>query len=245
MRCCEWVDQQWKPRVSLIQAFGITLGETVCLVGGGGKTTLLFALADEWARSKRVLVSTTTHIMRPTDAVVATSAADARSLLQKHSLVVYGIPSAAGKLSSPPLEELLALRDAADLMLLEADGAKRHPLKVPREVEPVLPDWTSLVIAVGGLSALGHPVHEVVFRSELLDLPDELDQGVTPGWMAALLSSEWGQRKGVGNRRYVRVLSQADTPARLALAGQAVRAMTGRGAVFAVSASEEERNRGR
>ena len=76
-------------------------------------------------------------------------------------------------------------------------------------------------------------------------MPDELDQGVTPGWMAALLSSEWGQRKGVGNRTYIRVLSQADTPERLALAGQAARAMTGRGAVFAVSASEEERNRGR
>ena len=51
------------------------VGGNRCLVGGGGKTTLLFALADEWARFKRVLVSTTTHIMRPTDAVVAASAA--------------------------------------------------------------------------------------------------------------------------------------------------------------------------
>ena len=45
------------------------LGETghvISLVGGGGKTTLLYALARWYsAQGQRVLVSTTTHIQRP------------------------------------------------------------------------------------------------------------------------------------------------------------------------------------
>ena len=51
------------------------LGETghvISLVGGGGKTTLLYALARHYsAQGQRVLVSTTTHIQRP-DANYAT-----------------------------------------------------------------------------------------------------------------------------------------------------------------------------
>ena len=54
------------------------LGETghvISLVGGGGKTTLLYALARHYsAQGQRVLVSTTTHIRHP-DANYATDEA--------------------------------------------------------------------------------------------------------------------------------------------------------------------------
>ena len=41
-------------------------GHVVSLVGGGGKTTLLYAFARHCAaKGWRVLVSTTTHIRRP------------------------------------------------------------------------------------------------------------------------------------------------------------------------------------
>ena len=41
-------------------------GHVVSLVGGGGKTTLLYAMASHCAQKGwRVLVSTTTHILRP------------------------------------------------------------------------------------------------------------------------------------------------------------------------------------
>ena len=41
-------------------------GHIVSLVGGGGKTTLLYAMADHCARKGwRVLVTTTTHIRQP------------------------------------------------------------------------------------------------------------------------------------------------------------------------------------
>lgn len=41
-------------------------GHVVSLVGGGGKTTLLYAMASHCVQKGwRVLVSTTTHILRP------------------------------------------------------------------------------------------------------------------------------------------------------------------------------------
>ena len=39
--------------------------------------------------------------------------------------------------------------------MIEADGAKRLPLKVPGEWEPVIPDFTDLVVGVIGMDAVG------------------------------------------------------------------------------------------
>ena len=47
-------------------------GHIVSLVGAGGKTTMLYLMAQKAASfGKRVLVTTTTHIMVPPDAVMA------------------------------------------------------------------------------------------------------------------------------------------------------------------------------
>src|SRR5581483_11467192 len=49
--------------MKLTQAFGIRAKEVVALVGGGGKTTTMFRLADELVtQGKRVVVTTTTRI---------------------------------------------------------------------------------------------------------------------------------------------------------------------------------------
>ena len=52
----------------------------------------------------------------------------------------------------------------ADLVLVEADGAKRLPLKVPRGNEPIIPDNTDLILCVSGLSAAGSLAAEKCFR---------------------------------------------------------------------------------
>ena len=52
-------------------------GHIVSLVGGGGKTTLMYAMAAHCVRKNwHVLVTTTTHIMRPPGAVWARTDAD-------------------------------------------------------------------------------------------------------------------------------------------------------------------------
>ena len=41
------------------------------------------------------------------------------------------------------------------LVLIEADGARRLPLKVPAEHEPVIPEMTTHVLSVYGLDSIG------------------------------------------------------------------------------------------
>ena len=54
-----------------------------------------------------------------------------------------------------------------DVVLVEADGSRRLPLKCPAAHEPVLPRGMSHCVAVAGLDALGAPLEEggAVFRA--------------------------------------------------------------------------------
>ena len=143
------------------------LGETghvISLVGGGGKTTLLYALARHYsAQGQGVLVSTTTHIRRP-DANYAPDEAARDALWQAGTYAVAGVPAEGGKLTMPPhLADWMA---EADTVLLEADGAKHHPCKAPAAHEPVLLRSSDIVLAAAGLSAVGKPLQDVCFRLE-------------------------------------------------------------------------------
>lgn len=193
-------------------------GHIVSLVGGGGKTTLLYAFARHCAaKGWRVLVSTTTHILRP-ETNYAPNEAALLALWDAGTYAVVGTPAEHGKLTSLPTEQLHCWMAQADIVLLEADGAKHLPCKAPAAHEPVLLPESDAVLAVAGLSALGRPLREVCFRLEqacaLLEvLPDTL---LTPELLAKLLGSEAGGRKGVGDRRFSVVLNQADDASRIA-----------------------------
>ena len=134
--------------------------EIVCLLGvsGGGKTTLLYAFARHCAaKGWRVLVSTTTHIRQPGENYAADEAALA-SLWAAGQYAVAGVPAEQGKLTALPPEQLTCWMAQADMVLLEADGAKRMPCKVPAAHEPVLLPESDIVLAVAGLWRFGIPV---------------------------------------------------------------------------------------
>ena len=101
-------------------------GHTVSLVGGGGKTTLLYAMADHCAcKGWRVLVMTTTHIRQPA-ACYAPDEAALSALWQAGHYAVIGTQAENGKLTLPP-QQLLHRMAQADAVFIEADGAKHHP----------------------------------------------------------------------------------------------------------------------
>ena len=192
-------------------------GHVVSLVGGGGKTTLLYGLARLCAaEGQRVLVSTTTHIQRPS-ANYAPDEAVRDALWQAGTYAVAGSPAENGKLTRPP--GLSGWMAGADTVLLEADGAKHRPCKAPAAHEPVLLPESDIALAVAGLSALGRPLAEVCFRLDeaCALLHTAPDVPLTPELLAALLASEAGGRKLVGERAFYAVLNQADDPARRAL----------------------------
>ena len=189
-------------------------GHTVSLVGGGGKSTLMYFMAATCAREgKKVLVSTTTHIFMPDRACYAHNAAEVEALWAAGRFAVIGTPvPEKGKLKMPREELLDSLLRKADVAFLEADGSKNHPCKVPRDGEPVLHPESGVVMAVFGLSAIGRPLREVCFRLEEAQalLGVDGDHILTEEDAAEILSSPMGSRKDVGDRRYCVVLNQCD-----------------------------------
>lgn len=189
-------------------------GRVISLVGGGGKSTLMYFLASTSARQgKRVLVTTTTNIFAPDPALYAENEQQALALWEKGSIAVIGTPiPGKGKLKEPEPKLLRRLMERADITFIEADGSKHCPVKAPREGEPVLIPACDTVLAVMGLSAVGRPLKEVAFRlPEVLRLLGvEEDHILTEEDAARLLSSSFGSRKDVGDRQFCVVLNQCD-----------------------------------
>ena len=187
---------------------------TICLVGGGGKTTVMYELSAAWAAcGRRVLVLTSTHILRPVDGSFAANVPAVQNLWQQGRYAVIGTPEfATGKLTLPPQSVYEALKLQADVILCEADGSKHHPCKVPAEHEPVfLPDC-DMVLAVAGMDALGNSLQQVCQRPQLAAelLGCSTDTIIDAQMLAALLLSAQGARKNVGTRAYYIVLNKCD-----------------------------------
>ena len=186
----------------------------ICLVGGGGKTTVMYELATAWADcGRRVLVLTSTHILKPADGSFAADAAAVHNLWQQGRYAVIGTPElATGKLTAPPQEVYENLQPQADVILCEADGSRHLPCKAPAEHEPVLLPDSDIVLAVAGMDALGRPLAQACQRTqlaaELLDC--SVEKRINAQMLASLLLSEQGARKNVGARAYYIVLNKCD-----------------------------------
>ena len=186
----------------------------ICLVGGGGKTTVMYELAAAWAAcGRKVLVLTSTHILCPADGSFAADVPAVQNLWQQGRYAVIGTPEpATGKLTAPPQDLYEALQPQADVILCEADGSRHKPCKAPAEHEPVLLPDSDIVLAVAGMDALGCSLAQACQHpqpaAELLDC--SLDSVIDEQMLTALLLSEQGARKNVGARAYYIVLNKCD-----------------------------------
>jgi xanthine dehydrogenase accessory factor len=143
-----------------------TLPRVLAFTGSGGKTSLMGRLAWEARQDgKKVLIATTTHMARPNQ--YATLTDDAQAIirqLQQEGVVIAGLPAGEKKISFIGQAAYDRACAAADLVLVEADGSRRLPLKAFGPAEPVLPANTQAVLCVAGLSALGQNLADVFFR---------------------------------------------------------------------------------
>ena len=188
----------------------------IAFTGGGGKTSLIFRLTDELtAAGKKVIVTTTTHMAaEPGHPFVENgNIRKVRENLDKHGYTLAAcVDKESRKLCSLPEDSLKSLREHCDVFLIEADGSKRLPLKVPESWEPVIPACTDIVVGVEGLDSLGKMIGETAHRAERT--AEFL--GKTPGDIIAaedlikIASSEEGLRKGVANRQYRVYLNKID-----------------------------------
>ena len=171
----------------------------VSIIGGGGKTTLLYTLTAELRKKGTVLLCTSTHIMRPTQYEVLERAGEAEisAALSAHGAVCVGEPSAEGKLGPPSLS-FDALARLADYVLVEADGSRRLPLKAHAPHEPVIP---------ANADGVGKPIRDVCHRSERYAALCGVSENalVTPELEAALILAE-----GLGDRVYINKVETAE-----------------------------------
>lgn len=139
-------------------------------VGAGGKTTGMFCVAEYLIRQGyKVMVTTTTHMAIPDDPafIPGDSAPDIRERLEKCGYVIAGIPLTERKMKGITWETISLVEEAADAILIEADGSARLPFKVPAAHEPVMYPKTSRIFVTEGLTALGKPLADICHRIEL------------------------------------------------------------------------------
>lgn len=203
----------------------------ISLVGGGGKTTIMYELAAFCAQQgRRVLCLTTTHIWQPgvsmdrlanlsendiplPEPIYAKDFVQIELLWQQRRYSVIGtVEEGSGKLIAPGDELLQKALQACDIAIIEADGSKQMPCKLPKEDEPVFLHNSDIVIAVVGLDALGKSLEEACFRWQLGHelFYSSCNLLMDEAKLAKLLLNEQGSRKQVGSREYYIALNKCD-----------------------------------
>ena len=191
-------------------------GKVVSIVGGGGKSSLMYHLAKEYnRRGLKTAVMTTTKIYRPE--TFCRTPAECESCWEEGYYAICGALNAEGKLGRPADEMLEWLIREADVILSEADGARRMPCKAPAEYEPVFLPQTDMVIGVMGMEVSGRSVEEICFRPERVCelLGCSTDHIMTAEDMVKILLSDRGTRKYADDLEYHIVLNKCDNEQRL------------------------------
>lgn len=225
---------------------GLADSQIITFIGSGGKTSLMNTLGKEFAsHGYPTLLTTTTHIMKP-DFLSDESYIENEDLgqlaniftnLKKNTLplAALGIPekvvSSNVKWRSPSSDFCKKIAEFSKKfstknpykflkILCEGDGSKRLPIKLPKDGEPVFFPKTDTVIGVIGLSCLGKPIKETLFRYELLPNLTSLDNYfvkslqsadiVTTDFLYRLCLSEKGLRKNITSQKFCIIFNQAD-----------------------------------
>lgn len=126
--------QLQKSRNDRRKNFSVSCGEGTCYFSGGRRRKDHTDVQSGCAlrpQGWRVLAATTTHIMQPPGGVWAQTDAELFRLWKCGSYAVAGTAAHGGKLTAPPQAQLERWMTLADIVLIEADGAKRMPCKHP------------------------------------------------------------------------------------------------------------------
>jgi probable selenium-dependent hydroxylase accessory protein YqeC len=147
-------------------------GHVIALCGGGGKTALMALLAEHYKQAGVPLILTTTTRTEPLpywpartwDEVTAEGAAGALCLPPVVYLHAGDGPDHKWIGVRPETVDALEEMFPDRVVVVEADGAGKCPLKIHHHGEPLWPRRTSLAVAVLGTGALGRPARDALHR---------------------------------------------------------------------------------
>ena len=170
----------------------------ISVTGGGGKTTFLVSFSS-YLKNKgySVLITTSTKLASPYSFNYNTD----RVFLSPHIIsywprrgesVFYGrYDEAIGKTIAPSESIVSLLYERYDVVIVEADGSRRLPLKIHTERDPVIWSPTSSVVSISGLWSYGKRVEDSVFGEERKGLY------VDKSYLDYLTSTPRGMMKGM------------------------------------------------
>jgi len=249
--------------MKLVHALRVQPRDVIAFVGGGGKTTAMFRLADELvAQGKRVVTTTTTRLSRaqidltpippsPLPPLLMLKCASGEGeggwgvggeALSTHPhILIVGEEVEGDKVAGVPPELIdeLAADDRVDAVIYEADGARLLPFKAPAAHEPVVANSTTLLAPVIGVTALGAPLDDAhVHRAEIVArlAGARLGEPVTPLIAARVLAHPDGglKRKPQGARARV-LINQVESDSQMDPARALARLLLNYDAIDAVA----------
>ena len=153
-------------------ALGISAGDVVAFAGAGGKSATILQVARELTASGMTVltVPTTKMFLGEVERLgPLVTSEDPRELAARARAALSGdnpsVVAGRARISKNRVDgvepgAVEALAPLADVVLVEADGSRRRPIKGTASHEPVIPASATRVVAVGNVSALGSPVDE-------------------------------------------------------------------------------------
>lgn len=237
MRLYRWEEKGFVPtdESRLIERFA----PLSCICGSGGKTSLLFYVGLKLASSDSVLLSTSCHLALEKEAALSVSEAKKRAS-EGQFPVLAGHRGSERKLEGFSPAEERELFPSFSYVLLECDGSRGLPLKLPREGEPVLPEaWfrqnetqthkgaaekdnmgdRKALFLILGLSAIGQKagdcVHRLGERGVILYPELTADTRIDASHIAEILKRGYFQKELFRDPSLTLILNQADTEDRL------------------------------
>lgn len=172
----------------------------ISLVGGGGKTSAAFWLAQQFkAKGHNVFVSTTTKMYLPdinqADYFISLEETEGSLITHKfnylsepgitfcyQALIRSNNKQEKNKVSgiTPTLIDTLKNESHFTVFIIEADGAKRLPIKAPDRHEPCIPITSDMVIGVTGAEVIHtRAIPERIHRWNLFSALTQCNAGET------------------------------------------------------------------
>lgn len=204
----------------LVDLLGVRDG-IVCVVGAGGKKSLIYALVR--GHGGRVALTATVHTTEfPADLPVA-RIVDEESSLQEclaeippDRSVAYACPSGKpGRYAGVSAATIAAMhaQGGFSATFVKADGARMRRVKAPAADEPVIVPGSATVVPVISIGAAGEPLTEkVAHRVERVEAVTGLARGatLTPEALGRLLADEQGSLQGTQGIRVAPVINMVD-----------------------------------
>ena len=140
--------------------------DIISFVGAGGKTTMMFKLAEELRANNKVLVTTTTKIYIPLDDKYDFICTDKEMIpryitMNENGIYILGLAvNGENKILGLSAKELDELVPYFDYILIEADGAKEKQLKGWNEFEPVIYGKTTKTVGIIDIQSCGILINE-------------------------------------------------------------------------------------